>query len=587
MKISNNVKKIIISVIFSIIGTISVPYIIEFNNTLSYTNNMVSIIIFIALYYLFYKTISNKNIKLIKKTYPIGIMFSLCLVLGLQIDKLGELEISGGTGVAILSISFIMTSILVNLYNFLDRIEIVEENKIIDKKKFLSLWIIIFLCWIPVFLAVYPGYFCYDVSYQLSLVTSNSLNAHNPILHTLLLGNIIETVHSITNSWNMGIAIYTVLQMLVISACLTYSIYFLSKHKVSKKIQMATLIYYAFFPVIVMFGICSTKDSLFTSITLVTILFIIDMLINKEKFFSSMMLIIRFILAIFLMLAFRNNALYCFILFIPILIYFCKGYRKKMFIIIVSILIFWGIYTGPIHRILNVQKNSNAEMLSVPLQQVARVYNYNYDNLNEEQLEAIYDVINEEEIKKYDPKLSDSIKAACNINILKNNYIKYLKLWIEIGIRNPKTYIESFLENTLGYWYPNTIIDGYCANWDYETETTFFNATTEEPGERNSRIPVLEEIYYKISRTSMIQKIPVVSMLFSVGFMFWILVICIAYNVYRKRNAIVVPLLLILFLWITVIFGPIALPRYILILFFAFPLFVTFLLNGSRFEINE
>lgn len=609
MKINNNINKTLISILFSIIGTISIPYIVRYDNILSYTNDIVSIIIFVSLYYLFHKTISHKNIKSLKTTYLIGVMFSLFLVLGVQIDKTGEIELSGGTCISILSMSLIISCILTNFYNFLDKIKVNKENEIINKKKYKSpqknakfffcnmqksdktkfiiiVCLVIFLCWVPVFLAVYPGYFCHDAFTQFRQVDSGNLNSHHPVLHTLLLGVTVKMVYNITNSWNTGIAVYTILQMLVISACLSYCIYFLNKHKVSKKIQIATLIYYAFFPVVVMFGMCSTKDSLFTAITLVTVLFIIDMILDKKEFFSNSVQVLKFILAIFLMFAFRNNAIYAFILFIPILIYICKGYRRKMLLIIVSIFILWGTYTGPIHNILNVKKSSNIEMLSVPLQQVARVYNYNYDSLTEKQVETMYEVISEENLKRYEPKLSDPIKGACKVNILQKDYMKYFKLWAEIGIKNPKIYVESFLENTLGYWYPNTIIDGYCIGWNYESETTFFKAATEKPGERDSKNPLLEKIYYEISRGTTMQKIPVISMLFSVGFVFWVLIICLGYNIYKKRNAIIVPLLLILFQWFTVVFGPIVLPRYVLILFFAFPLFITFLFNGNRFEKN-
>lgn len=60
--------------------------------------------------------------------------------------------------------------------------------------------------------------------------------------------------------------------------------------------------------------------------------------------------------------------------------------------------------------------------------------------------------------------------------------------------------------------------------------------------------------------------------------------ICIGYNIYKKRKEIVVVLSLILLLWITVLLGPMVLVRYALILFFGFPLIVSFMLNGDRFK---
>ena len=76
-------------------------------------------------------------------------------------------------------------------------------------------------------------------------------------------------------------------------------------------------------------------------------------------------------------------------------------------------------------------------------------------------------------------------------------------------------------------------------------------------------------------------------MLFSLGAMFWGLLLCFWYNMYKKRKSILVVLSLILLLQLTVILGPTVLVRYVLILFFAFPLILAFLLNGEKFKLEN
>lgn len=430
---------------------------------------------------------------------------------------------------------------------------------------------------------MYPGYFCYDATTQFNQANEGTYTSYHPVLHTWLLGNTVKELHNITGSYNTAIAIYTILQMILISGCLVYTMYFLEKHRVLKPIRIISLLYYCFFPVVVMYGMCSTKDSLFTGVTLVNILFIIDMLMEKNKFFKSIKLQIRIVAGIFLMFAFRNNAVYAFVPFIPILIYACKGHRKHIAILMAILMLIWWTYMGPIHKALNIVKNNELEYLSIPLQQVARVYNYNPESLTDEELEKIYRIMQDDKLKTYNPELSDSIKHPDGFNQeeLKNNYKEYIDLWFEIGMKNKKMYIESVLANTLGYWYPNTILNGY-KYWG--TETSYFIATTEPPGERDGKFPLMEKVYYKISREAKVHKIPALSMLFSIGAMFWVMLILMGYNIYKNRKIINIPLYLILFIWLTLIPGPIVQVRYALILFFAFPLFGAFLLNGKRFE---
>ena len=69
--------------------------------------------------------------------------------------------------------------------------------------------------------------------------------------------------------------------------------------------------------------------------------------------------------------------------------------------------------------------------------------------------------------------------------------------------------------------------------------------------------------------------------------MAWVLLIGLFYNIYKKRKEIVMILSLILLLWMTVLLGPMVLVRYVLILFFSFPLILAFTLNGDRFGKNK
>lgn len=138
------------------------------------------------------------------------------------------------------------------------------------------------------------------------------------------------------------------------------------------------------------------------------------------------------------------------------------------------------------------------------------------------------------------------------------------------------------MENTLGFWYPDTIIDGYNEDNGYNTETSYFAAKCEIPAIDDSKITVIRDFYYRISRSTMIQKIPVISMAFSVGTMSWVFLICIWYNIYKKRKNILCMLSLLLFIWLTLLIGPMVLVRYMLIFYFAFPLMLAFMFNGDK-----
>ena len=126
-----------------------------------------------------------------------------------------------------------------------------------------------------------------------------------------------------------------------------------------------------------------------------------------------------------------------------------------------------------------------------------------------------------------------------------------------------------------GYWYPDTVINVYGGQQRFTFQygdSSYFGFETEQPGERESKFLWLEEQYMKISLELYQQNVPVISMLFSPGFLFWIFMGSMALCFYQKRYPWLLVLGSIFLLWGTAILGPTFLVRYVLILWFALPL---------------
>jgi len=167
-----------------------------------------------------------------------------------------------------------------------------EENEsggtLMEKESRWSLLLraaVIFLCYLPVFLAVYPGFFVYDAQDEYLQVASRTFTTHHPLVHVLMLGGIICAVHKVTDSYNMGIACYTLVQMFIVAGGFTFLLSYLRKKKTGRMLRVLSLLYFAFFPVIVMFTLCSAKDTIFTVALLLLLLSMLEMGIDRERFF--------------------------------------------------------------------------------------------------------------------------------------------------------------------------------------------------------------------------------------------------------------------------------------------------------------
>ena len=79
--------------------------------------------------------------------------------------------------------------------------------------------VILLIGWLPAFLADYPGGFRYDATAELAQVTEGlGFRGDYPLLHSAIVTLLLPAMHSLTGSWNTGVTVYVVIQMLLMAA---------------------------------------------------------------------------------------------------------------------------------------------------------------------------------------------------------------------------------------------------------------------------------------------------------------------------------------------------------------------------------
>lgn len=525
----------------------------------------------------------------------IAAIFSLCfstaILFGARLDSVENVDVKDVTlWLHLVSFTVIFTAMVLLLWRVMDQLRgagITIVGKTIDKithvfniaeaQADFAAFLFLLLCWLPVFLAVYPGFFVYDAQDEYIQVATRTFSTHHPLVHVLLLGGMICGIHKLTDSYNLGIACYMALQMAVAAGVFTFLFSYLRKRKVSRMLRLVSLVWLGVFPTVVMFTLCSAKDALFTLALLLLLICLLELGRDGEAFFTSKGWRILFVISGMAMMLLRNNGFYAFLVMSPILLFLKKGRRGQLLLLLTCAVAGCLLINSGLKGALHADDSEYQELLTVPIQQIARTYHYVPAAFSEEDREILYEVLDEEALSLYTPRLSDPVKYRFDNEAFAKDKGRYASLWLRVGMKKPLIYLNAWLMTSYGFWYPDTIINVYGGNTVFTftyKDNSYFGYEVEQPGVRESKIPWLNEVYRKLSLEVWKEKIPVLSWLFSPGAMFWFYAFLFARLLDNRRYEMLYPFLPIFLVWLTVLLGPTYLPRYVLFFWYALPLFL-------------
>lgn len=308
------------------------------------------------------------------------------------------------------------------------------------------------------------------------------------------------------------------------------------------------------------------------------VIMLYEIVSSKGNFFDSKKNILLFVLSMISVILFRNNGIYVVVLTVPIILLAYRKYYKKITGIFLFILCAYAIWKGPVFNVLGVEKGSSREALSIPLQQFARIVKEHSDELTDEEKENIHKYLKTRDLDElYDPRLSDNVKATFDDEYFKKDKKTFITTWTKLCFKYPKTVVESLLCNSYGYWYPEFqywIVARSTVNSDNDGKIVL-------PIEQQS---LLENARWN-NYDSFIEKrnIPIISMLFSIGFVFWLVVVSFGYVIYKKEYKKLLIFVPVLVLWLTCLASPVSGEyRYMYAMFAMIPILIGISLINNK-----
>ena len=420
-------------------------------------------------------------------------------------------------------------------------------------------FLLILGCYVPMLLIAYPGSFAYDVPFQLRQVFTGSYSTHHPLLHTLLLG-LCVSLGRLLGSINLGAALYTVLQMTALAGCFAAACASISR-TCGARAARRSAVFFALYPLHMFMAVNATKDVLFGGLLALTLALSFEALCAPP---DSMRpgLAAALILSGAGMMLLRNNALYAVAAWLPLLLACRCG--KRLFACMLAAAVLCAGANGAMKAATGAEDGDLAEMLSLPIQQLARARCTAGDRLSEDELQAIDRIMPGESWQLYDPTISDPVKFRFDTQEFLRDTRAYAGVYLSVGAKCPDVYIDALLAHTCAFWYPYSAyrVSGYYLQMGVSTEQLdawcgFDWITQVSPLRR-----VLESLSWRFGAQGAMQ-IPVIGYAFNTGVIIWVMFFFVLREMHAGRARRVGVALLPVLLWGTFLLGPVMAGRYV------------------------
>jgi hypothetical protein len=548
------------------------------------------LIITYALYYMENRKRMAGRVLQGKSSRVLAVFLAFCLLGGQSYDVVGTSEWCFGSVVnfikfvlALAGFSILFHTLITWFWFFLEIHDFTAgKEHFFSRYAFRKAFLIIFGAYLPFLLVSFPGNLCWDAIGQIEQVLGGAgYSTHHPLVHTLIMGGLVNGGQALFHSPEIGLFLYMILQDMLLAGALAATIAVLSERGAGIGLLRCLLLLYCITPVYSNMASTAIKDVPYAAFVTGYVICLALALERPERLNG------RFVL-VFLglqigVILFRNNGLYV-ILFSGLagffFLYRKYGWRGRIRFLAIS---FAGsILTAKllllvIAGLCGAQSGSMGEMLSVPFQQTARYLQLYGDEISQEEKEAIQGILGdtEEVAAAYNPASSDPVKARFRKDASGAELATYLKAWFQGFLKRPLCYIETFYIHVYGWFTPsvsNTI--------RYETEGY-------EAVSQGGLFPNAEKLlifYYRFAG-----QFTLLGVLENVGAAVWALLILTGFQRRQKRSAAIcasAPL------WVSLLVcmaspGFFSHPRYAFPILFTLPFLYGFTLTGLRQNIHS
>lgn len=554
-----------------------------------YPFNTFMFLVVVGITYIAYK---KRNLGLPKSANILAVILagilSIILVIGRQLEMLSRINWTFGTALSILCLGCLTYIAIYYVVDLVEKIKL-KSDFVLTRKAKITIFAVVLASNFLIFLATMPGVYGWDSSLQAYYFLNDQMNTHYSVLLSAVFGGLLGVGKMIFGSFGAGMALAMLLQMIFMSYVYTRIICLVAELTKNKVMTVLTILFFTLSLIMGLATVYATQDIVFGGVFALIFIELFELARNPD-YWNNKVNIAKFVGLAFLLCACRNNGIYL-LAFVTLVALIAAPNRKRNVLILVAPIVIGLIYSGPFFKLLGVPNtDSIREMMSVPSQQLARVYVFDRASLSEDeqkQIEEYYEIKDFVQYETFTAK-ADKTKNALNGEKVEEAPLKYAMLWLKIGVTHPKAYVEAFLLNSLGTWYPNKQYNDPRSDIpyiDYEMSRLW----SEQDGQfaemkigRKSVLPLYDKLLSGLFYKNGWQMVPLYANVISMGTYFILTVFLLAMIIYRKAWSKLLPMSLVISNYIIVLLAPVAIFRYCYPMIIVAPIMITMLLLNHK-----
>lgn len=391
------------------------------------------------------------------------------------------------------------------------------------------------------FFARYPGVLTTDSLTTLQqLLGDEAYNNMMPFWHTMTVKVFVELGLLIFGDINAAVALFHCAQILFLAACFGYAVKTMYEIGLPRWALAAFFLLFAVQPYNIAYSVTLWKDIPFAGAVLlfITALYRILKSVGTKNYGPL-------ILGAAGMSLWRTNGLLAFGVTFLVLALLLRKSQPRLLKVMLGVLVACWFLMYPFLTLLGIGQTHFVEVLSIPLQQIARVITQGR-TLTPEQTDLLGQILILDRVAQvYDPLTVDPIKYEAfrydGQEYFLNHLWEYGKLYLQLGLTYPADYLKAWIDETKGYW------NGGYFYWIY-TQGIHENVYGLVASYGSNPVASLYAALFRY-----VEKLEILQPLTSIGLQVWAIVSCTLVNALKKRRELLLGIPLVVLaagLWI-------------------------------------